>query len=166
MTPDEFFMRYAYPCSHNLMALDLVSESDYAKFEKMVSGGKPLPRDFAERIFHAAFRRIRETAQKMKINGVWDMRVLTQYWHAEHNRYIGAGDGNYGRQPKMFCDLCKVYIAEIREKKQTEGKTFFVVQYPYEGSTQTRIVLADQLPEAGVGDKIRIHSGYAVEFAE
>lgn len=159
-------MRYAYPCSHNLMALELVSEKDYEKFERMVSEGKPLPRDFAERIFHAAFRRIAETAQKLGIKDVWDMHVLKQYWHHEHNKYIGAGDGNYGKQPKTFCDLCKVYIAEIREKKQAEGKVFFVVQYNYEGKTQTRIVLADQLPDAAAGDKIMIHSGYAVELAD
>lgn len=158
---DTFFMRYAYPCSQNLVMLDLVPKKEYDLFEKMFQEGKPLPRAFVERIFHAAFRRIKEVARDMGIKDHWDIRVLRRYWHEFHNKYIDAGDGNYGRQPKTFCELCKVYTAKIADKKDR----VFVVTYTHEGKLQARTVVSDQLPQADIGDTIRIHSGYAIEFA-
>ena len=155
-------MRYAYPCSQNLLMLNLVSKKDYERFEEMMQEGKLLPRPFAEKIFHAAFRRIREVAKDMGIKDAWDIKVLMRYWHEMHNKYIDAGDGNYGKQPKTFCDLCKVYAARVVDKRDR----VFVVTYTDGGKPQTRTVVSDQLLEADIGDTIRIHSGYAVEFTD
>jgi len=159
MSSEELFLKYSFPCAHVLLQTGAMTKERYEKLEKSARAGKSLSRDVMESSFPAAFRRLEELAGEMKIKDCWDIRVMKEYWHKRHNEFINDRDGSYAKFPEVFCDFCKVHVAEIVE---ILPKGFLLVKY---GETK-RPVSSDYILDAKVGEKVRIHHAYAIERFE
>jgi len=107
-----------------------------------------------EKDFGAAFTRIKKLAETMNKDR-WDFEVIKEYWERNHNDIIDKGDGMYGNSSEEFKDLCKIHEAEIIEKKGNS----LIVKY----GEKERIVSNFLVPDVRIGDKVRIHYGFAIE---
>ncbi|MGD9276122.1 MAG: hypothetical protein PVJ67_03030 [Candidatus Pacearchaeota archaeon] len=153
-----FFLKYAFPCANVLLQKGTISREDYDLLEDATKKKEVLSREFLEKCFPAAFRRIKKLAETMQRN-YWDIEVMKEYWHHDHNLNIDAGEGNYSKFPNSFCDFCKVHIAEV-EKILPQG--FLLIKY---GDIE-RPVNSEYISDIKVGDKVRIHHAYAIEKVE
>jgi len=151
---EEYFLKYAFPCAQVKVRLGSLRKEDYDKLkETFLAGGCP-DRENLEKIFPPAFRRLNKLAEKMK-KEVWDFEVLKEYWEKNHNEVIDEGEGMYGTASEGFKELCKVHEAEVVEKH----KDVLIVKY----CGKQRAVSNFLVPDADVGDKVRIHFAYAIE---
>ncbi|NQU97913.1 HypC/HybG/HupF family hydrogenase formation chaperone [Candidatus Woesearchaeota archaeon] len=154
MKPEQYFLKYSFPCAHVLVEMGSIDEKKFEELKENVLNNKVMDREELMILFPSAFRRIMEVAVKMK-KDVWDVDVLKKYFLDEHNMYIDAKDGNYEKYGSHFRDFCKVHKAKVVHK---EGDVLTV-----EFGEKSRNVLSDILPEAEVGDTVTVHQGFAVE---
>jgi hypothetical protein len=154
-TPERYFLKYAYPCSFVLVEQARISEQKRKELEKKLLESKPIDRNKLEKIFPAAFKRIRQLAREMK-KDAWDLAVIKEYFFGEkHNDFIDKNDGMYAIFGPTFKELCKVHKAEIIAKKDN----VLAVKY---GSVE-RNVFATLVPDAKKGDKVTVHLAFAIE---
>jgi len=158
-SPEEFFMKYAFPCAHVLLQVGSITQEEYDKLEKETLQNNLPSRETIEKYFVAAFRRIKKLAQEMNIEDYWDMKVLKEYWYNNHNKTIDEGEGNYSNFPESFCDFCKTHIAEVIE---ILPENFILIKY----NNAQRPVSKDYTPNVKIGDKVWIHHAYAIELTE
>ncbi len=156
-SPEEFFMKYAFPCAHVLLQVGSITQEEYDELEKRTIQKNFPSREKIESYFVAAFRRIKSLAKEMNIEDYWDMKVLKEYWYNNHNKIINQGEGNYSKFPDSFCDFCKTHIAEVIKMLP---ENFILIKY---NNTQ-RPVSKDYVPEVKVGNKVWIHHAYAIEL--
>lgn len=156
MSSEELFLKYSFPCAHVLLQAGAMTKERYTELEESAKTGKSLSRELMESSFPSAFRRLEELAKEMKIEDHWDIRVMKEYWHKRHNKFIDNRDGSYAKFPEVFCDYCKVHIAEIVD---ILPKGFLMVEY----NKTRRPVSGDYIPNAKIKDKVRIHHAYAIE---
>jgi hypothetical protein len=159
MSSEELFLRYSFPCAHVLLDMGKMRKERYSELERCAKNGKPVSRNVLEASFPAAFRRLEELAKEMKIENYWDIRVMKEYWHKRHNKFIDNRDGNYAKFPEFFCDYCKVHVAEIIK---ILPKGFLLIEY----NKTKRLVSGDYISNAKIKDKVRIHHAYAIEKFE
>ena len=155
MNAEKEFFKYAFPCSQTLMQLGRISKEDYEKLRKKFFNGKTPDREFLEKSFVAAFKRIKRLAKEMN-KDYWDIDVIVEYWLNNHNKMINSGDGLYSKTPESFNRLCRVNDALVVEKKEDQ----LIVEY---GEKCVRVVSGFLVPNAKVGEKYRIHYGFAIE---
>ena len=153
---EEFFLKYAFPCAHVLLQVKAITQEQYDELENSAKTGNTPSRQVMEESFPAAFRRIKQLARDMNIEDHWDMKVMKEYWHNSHNINIEEGEGSYSDFPESFCDFCKTHIAEVI---QILPEGFLLIKY----NETTRPVSGDYIPDAKIGDKVRIHHAYAIE---
>lgn len=158
-SPEEFFLKYAFPCAHVLLQVGAMTKEQYEELENNAKNGETPTRETMESSFPAAFRRIKHLAKEMNIEDHWDIRVMKEYWHNNHNINIDEKEGSYSKFPESFCDFCKTHIAEVLEILP-EG--FLLIKY----DEKTRPVSGEYISDAKVGDKVRIHHAYAIEKVE
>src|SRR3989339_218771 len=108
MVPEEFFLRYAFPCAHVLLETGVINEKRYKELEDCAKTGNFLSRKIIE---------------------------------------------------EFFRDFCKVHIAKVKEILPEE---FLLVEYDDKKRPVSRVYV----PEAKVGDKVRIHHAYAIEMVD
>lgn len=157
MKPEQYFLKYSYPCAHVLLESGAISEEKFKELEQYVLNNGLMEREELETIFSAAFRRMREVAAKMN-KDVWDYEVIRKYFLEDHNMYIDKKDGNYEKFGDTFRNFCKVRKGKVISKDDD------VLTVSYDGGE--RKVLGSMLPEAKVGDNVTIHQGFAVEILE
>ena len=154
MKSEEYFFRYAFPCSQVLLQLKRISEEDYDFLEETFLVREVPPRSDLERIFPVAFERIKRLAEKMG-KDYWDFDVISEYWLRDHNEVIARGEGVYATAPESFKRMRRINVASVVKRK---GDNLIV---EYEGGE--RVVNDFLVPGVNVRDKVRIHYGYAVE---
>jgi len=154
MSPERYFLMYAYPCSFVLVDLGKITEAKRKELEKKLLKNEPISKQELEKIFASAFRRLKQIAKETE-RDYWDFSVLRKYWLEEHNRFIDSGDGEYGRATSSFRELCKVHKAEVLTKEEN----ILTVQYDH----TKRKVFATLVPETKKGDKITVHLAFAIE---
>jgi len=154
MNPEQYFLRYALPCSYVLINQGMLSKEEQEELESKLKKNKNLSKKELEKIFKAAFRRIKELAVKMN-KDYWDIEVIRRYWLEEHNNYIDKGDGHYSKFSEDFRELCKVYKAKVTEI----NNNILTVSY----NNKTRKVFSDLLSKVKINDIVTIHQGYAIE---
>ncbi|GBE19598.1 hypothetical protein BMS3Abin17_00322 [archaeon BMS3Abin17] len=152
----EYFFKYAFPCANVLVENNKLDKKEFEKFKELFISGRVPSKEELESVFVAAFRRIKKLAERMGRNH-WDLEVMKEYWHKNHNEVIDGGEGNYAPAPETFKDFCKVHKAEIIEKKDK----MLVVRY----DDKERAVFDTLVPDAKIGDIVRIHHAYAIEIA-
>ncbi|MDP2926048.1 MAG: hypothetical protein Q8N99_06760 [Nanoarchaeota archaeon] len=152
--PELYFFKYAFPCAFVILQRGNLSQEEYNNLNKKFLEGKSPSREILEKSFPVAFTRIKRLAEKMN-KDMWDFEVIRRYWNKEHNRIINNGEGMYGKAPESFKDLCRINMAEVVERK---GNMLIVGH-----DRKERIVFDVLVPDAKVGDKVKIHYAYAVE---
>jgi hypothetical protein len=157
-TSEVYFLKYAFPCAGVLRDKGDISEERYLELESAFRMKRGLERSLLEETFPAAFRRIRNLAQKMG-KEPFDIEVIEEYWLRDHNKIIDEGEGNYSKFPNWFKDYCKVHEAEVIGKLKAG-----FVRVRYNGVE--RNVQGELISDLGVGDVVRIHHAYAVERVE
>lgn len=155
---EEFFLRYAFPCAHVLLQVGAMTKEQYEELKNGAKNGKPPTKQIMESSFPSAFRRIKHLAKEMNIEDSWDMRVMKEYWHNNHNINIDEGEGSYSDFPESFCDFCKTHVAEVL---QILPKGFLLIKY----NETIRPVSGDYIHDIKIGDKVIIHHAYAIERA-
>jgi len=151
---EKYFFNYAFPCAQIKVKLHSLRPEEYNILRNMFFENKCPSKEELEKVFQAAFRRLNKLAEELG-KQVWDMETLKQYWEINHNQVIDQGEGMYDIASSEFKDLCKIHIAEIIHKKDNK----LIVKY----SDRTRAVFSFLVPDAKVGEKVRIHFDYAVE---
>ncbi|OGJ21355.1 hypothetical protein A3K73_01270 [Candidatus Pacearchaeota archaeon RBG_13_36_9] len=151
---EEYFFKYAFPCAQVKVKLGSLRKEEYDRLKEIFLQNSCPDKETLEAIFQAAFRRLGKLAGEMK-KDVWDSDVLKEYWEKNHNEVIDEGEGMYGSTSSGFKELCKIHEAEVVEKH----KDAIVVRY----CNKLRAVSNFLVPDADVGDKVRIHFAYAVE---
>ena len=155
ITPERYFLKYAYPCSFVLVDLGKISDEKRKELEEKLLKNKLIDRLELENIFVAAFKRIKQIAKEMK-KDYWDLDVIKEYFFGEkHNDFIDKQDGMYAKFSSTIRDLCKVHKAVITEKREN----ILTVKY----SGVARNVFATLVPDAKVGDKVTVHWAFAIE---
>lgn len=154
MRSEEYFFRYAFPCSQVLLQLKRISEADYDSLEGMFLRREVPARGKLEETFPVAFVRIKKLAARMDKN-YWDFDVIKEYWLRDHNEVIDRGEGIYEVAPESFKRMCRINVADVVER---EGDNI-IVRY----GENKRVVSNFLVPDVTVGEKVRIHYGYAIE---
>ncbi|MBU0472481.1 MAG: HypC/HybG/HupF family hydrogenase formation chaperone [Nanoarchaeota archaeon] len=154
MTPEQFFLKYSFPCAHVLVEMGSIDEAKLEELKKNVLNNEIMNRGELMMLFPSAFRRISEVASRMN-KPVWNVDVMKRYFLEEHNDYIDKRDGNYSKFTDGFADFCKVYRGEVIHK---DGDALTV-----RFGERVRTVFSDILPGVVVGDKVTFHQAFAVE---
>ena len=157
MSPERYFLMYAFPCVRNLLHEDKISKKDASTLESVLFENRKIERTYMEFCFPNAFRRIKIIANEMN-KDYWNIDVLKKYWLEEHNKFIDEGDGAYAYATPTFKELCKVRkaeVAEIVDKKRS------IILINYDGFS--RRVFSTLLPNVSKGDKVTVHLAYAIE---
>jgi hypothetical protein len=154
---EKYFFKYAFPCAQIKVRLGSLTPEKYEKLKEIFLENKCPDKETLEKLFPPAFRRIRKLAEKME-KDIWDFSVIQEYWKKNHSEVIDEGEGMYGIASESFKNLCKVHEAEVIEKKDDD----LTVKY----EDRKRVVSGFLVPDAKVGDKVRIHFSYAIEKVE
>lgn len=149
---ERYFFKYAFPCAQAKVKLGSLSPEEYEKLkETFLENGSP-DKETLEKIFPPAFRRIKKLSEDH-----WNPEIVQKYWEENHNEIIDEGEGMYGNASEEFKDLCKIHIAEVIGKDKDR------LLVAYDG--KIRKVSRFLVPNADIGDKVRIHFEYAIEEA-
>lgn len=157
MTPEKYFLMYAYPCIDNLLHENKISKRDASNLENVFFENKEIDRNYLESCFPSAFRRIKLVAREMN-KDCWDIEVLMKYWREAHNKFIDEGDGAYADATPSFKELCKVHEAKVDEIIDEKRS---IIAVNYDGIS--RKVFSKLTPNISVGDRVTVHLAYAVE---
>ena len=84
MKAEEYFFRYAFPCSETLMQLKRISEEDYEALKEMFFSRKYPDKKTIERLFPVSLGRIRILADEIS-DDVWGIETIKEYWQRYHN---------------------------------------------------------------------------------
>jgi len=154
MKAEEYFFRYAYPCSDMLVRLGKLDKERKIILDKEFKSNVIPTKLELEECFPEAFRRIKQIAREMR-RDYWDILVIKKYFQEEHNKFIDANDGTYKRLPDTIKNLCKVYIAEVLDVKGN----ILLVKYDH----KEKSVINKFIKNLKIGDKVTIHFGFAIE---
>lgn len=154
---ERYFFKYAFPCAHAKLKMGSLRKEEYNELKELFLQNNCPTKEVLEKNFKPAFERIKRLAEKLG-KDIWDSEVLKEYWAKNHNEIIEAGDGMYGKVSESFKELCKIHIAEIIGKQGDK----LIVKY----EDKKRVVSSFLVPEAKIGEKVRIHFAYAIEKVE
>ncbi len=155
MNSELYFFKYSFPCAQVLLDQKKIDNNAYEKLKEMFFSNKAPSKRVLEEVFSSAFRRINIVAKQMN-KDAWDLGIIKKYFIEEHNKFIDRGEGEYAHFGKNFKQVCKVYIAEVIDKKED----ILTVKY----NNTIRKVLGNIVPKAKKGDKVTIHLGFAIEI--
>jgi len=159
MTPERYFFIYAFPCAYLKLERGDLTKKEYELLEKKFLNKDSPDRRELERVFSPAFVWIKRISERLN-KDIWDFNVIYEYWNKEHNEIINNGEGKYSEYPEVLKDLCRIHEAEIVRKQ--EDKNILLVKY----NRKQRAVFSHLVPNAKIGDKVKIHYAYAVEEVE
>ncbi len=155
MTPEQYFLLYAFPCSQLKFQRGDITSQTYEQLHEHAVSGNPYSKVELEKIYAPAIANMKEVASKIG-KPIWSIETIATYFLIEHNQYIDAGKGNYAFAPESMRNFCKVYPAKVISKTPDA----LVVNYP----SGKRNVSSALTPYAKVGDSVTIHHGFAVEI--
>ncbi len=157
-TPQQYFLRYAWPCAYVLCELGSLKKAVHDRLQDVAINNKDISFDELEEYFPEAFRRMSIVAEKKNIP-LRSIRLIKEYFLVDHQDFIDAGDGTYGKMPKTFCEFCKVKKKVVLDTKIIDNKLFL--------QTDTNVwnyAPFFKLNEIKKGTKVTIHHALAVEI--
>jgi len=152
MKPEQYFLRYAFPCAHILLEQNKITKEQYIEMKKAFYENAIVPREKLENTFKAAFRRLKAIKEDY-----WNVDALRHYFVSYHNKCIDENEGDYAKFSEEFKEDCKVKKYKILKKK---GVIFIIDK----NGTKTQVE-GKMLPDAKEGEYIYVHLGVAVEIA-
>lgn len=155
MTPEQYFLMYAFPCSESKLHNKIITPEEYKNLESMFINKESPKREILQRVYAPACKDIKKYAQKLSKNP-WDLELLQEFWHEEHNKIIDRGEGDYALIPEVLKEHCKVKIGEV--VKIVDAHTLLV-----KIGEKQQPVINQLIPDIKVSEKIRIHQAYAIE---
>jgi hydrogenase maturation factor len=144
------FLRYALPCSNDLINNRLATQEQIDSLMKFVLEDR-LPEEGAERIFKAGFAMCTIIAMKSDKKEI-DADVIRQYFLMEHNKAV---DEQFKNRQDFNPVECKTYAGKVLKVDADSA----LVSTPI-GLKRCRTDFARGLKE---GDNVAVHSGFAVE---
>ena len=155
MTPEQYFLLYAFPCSQLKVQRGDITQETYEKLQSHAITGNSYSINDLEKIYAPAISFMKEVSDEIK-SPLWSIKTVATYFLLKHNEFIDKGKGNYAHAPPSMKNFCKVYEAKVIQKFQDA----LVVDYP-SGKRNVSYALT---PDVKVGDEITIHHGFAVEI--
>jgi hypothetical protein len=159
MKPTTLFLRFALHCIAKSVGKTITQE-EYEQLKRVAINDEEVDEKRLEAIFPKASERMSAHYPRRDI---WTREVIEDYFeNGVHNKIIAKLD-----EPEMAKDLCMVHVARV---VSVEGR---LLQVSYQGSEllserfrgKRRVKVENPyLPEAKVGDAVRIHRGYASEL--
>ena len=144
------FLRYALPCSDELVGKNVVAQERIDSLMKLVSENK-LPEEGAENIFKVGIAMCTVIAMKEGKKTI-DSDVIRQYFLMEHNRAV---DEQFQLRKDFNHVECKTYAGKVVKVEANSA----LVRTPI-GIKNCRTDFARNLKE---GDNVAVHFGFAVE---
>lgn len=143
----EFFWKYAYPCSLELLRR---GEIDNETFKRLEAG----PDEYLlKKVFWRAMKPLRKIAERMNLKP-FDIDVQKRYWYEEHNLLLKKKYRGFEHVVGEQLELCRIYPAKIVKV----GKIGLVEYQNGERKVDLRFV---ENPE--IGDLVTIHYQFACE---
>ncbi|MBS1266168.1 MAG: hypothetical protein MAG795_00133 [Candidatus Woesearchaeota archaeon] len=152
MKSEQLFFKYSFPCAQVLLDQKKIDKKTYQKLKKLFEQNKTPDKEFLEKTFKSAFRRLKSIAKKQN-KSYWDKQVIQNYFLLQHNKFIDNGDGDYAKAPESFKKICKVYKVKVLD---IEDNILTV------NSKITPKVLHN-LDKVQIKDTVTIHLGFAVQ---
>jgi len=159
MKVENYFLRYAYPCAYIAFQRKQISQEELDELGEIALKNLPVERERLERVFYKAFEDINELADK-RGKDKWDFSIIKEFFNSYHNKCINEGKGTYGIAPEVLKELSRVYVAMVVDKKENN---LMVVYKDINGIEKKRAVLGEYIPDIKIGERVKIHYGYAVE---
>ena len=155
MSPELYFLRYAFPCAFLKLQQGKLSKKSYDSMHEAVLEKKRILRSTLLKIFPLALGHIELIAGKKKIDK-WSVEAIREYFWEKHDDVIESGEGLYANAPRVLCELCRVAPAEVLRK----GGNWAVVKF---ADGRKRSVLTELIQCLRKGDRVMVHYGYIVE---
>lgn len=167
MTPEEYFFRFAFPCSEVLYTVGKIDEKTFNLLQDFAEKKQAPPRALLEQTFQSAIRKIR---QRMNIFGdyVWNIEVIQKYFSKVHNEALDDGDIDHITRDELkskglldqILKLCRIHEATITNIISKPNLPHTVLKVEFNNENRNVVNLYDlDLKE---GDKVIIHYGIAV----
>lgn len=158
-TPERYFFERAFGCTWGRVERKEMTVEDYGKLERLFLSGENPPRELIERFYFKAIEEMSGLAESLG-KDLWTLEVVSEYWNKYHNQIIDGRKGMYKNIPDGLAEKCKYLEANIISKCPKDH--VLVVSY----SGKRRIVFDNLVPEAKVGDRVKIHYAYAYPINE
>lgn len=158
LSPQQYFLRYAFPCAYVLCDLGKLERSVHDRLKDVAIHNKMISFDELEKYFPEAFRRMNLVAQKKNLPER-SMELIKQYFLVDHQEFIDAGDGSYAKMPKSFCEFCKVKEKIVLDKKIVDKKLF--LQTDKDVWSYAPFFKENEIKK---GMKVTVHHALAVEI--
>lgn len=155
MSPELYFLRYAFPCAFIKLQQGKLTKKLYDSLHEAALGKKAVTKAGLMKVFPLALGHIEQIATEKKINK-WSVEAIKEYFWEKHDDVIEAGEGFYASAPKVLCELCRVAPAEVLRR----GGNWAVVKF---ANNKSRSVLTELVPGLKKGDRVMVHYGYVVE---
>ncbi len=155
MRPEQYFFRYAWPCTEILLQTKRVSQERFDNLRELAEEGETPSREILEDTYKGAFENLKKIAQELKLD-YWDISVIKRYFIGNwHNEFINNGGGTFGHAPEPMKDMCRINIGIVEEI----GDRFVTVKF---GTKQRRCFNIYNL-HLEKGDKVSMHYAYVIE---
>lgn len=154
MNAQNLFLKYAFPCAGITLARGVINQEEYDALERAVLNDRAVPWKTLRKTFIAAFRRLKNTMQKLG-RASYDVKTIRQFFLKYHNNYIDMNDGSYAYAPDSLKHLCRIEQAIITKV----GTDHYIVKINKKNRPISKLICAN----AKAGDIVSVHYGYAVE---
>ena len=169
MTPEQYFFKYAWPCTEVILADKRISQQRFNDLKYAIENDITPSREVLEETYKVAFANLKELAARMSAErnqqiNYWDMEVIRKYFtEEEHNMLIDSEKAFFSRFPPSVRDLCKIHTAVIDKIETIAGKVIVFVSYQINDKKIERRCINIYNLKLNPQDKVIIHYGYIIE---
>jgi len=146
MKPEIFFLKYAFPCSFNLLLRKEITKEKQELLYKSVKEEKlHLPKKEIERVFWRPMKFIKSIS---------DLKRVQRYWRFDHNKHIKQEE--FQNFEEKFEKLCMVIPCEVLDSMENRA---IVRSEFFDGTMKLKKDFVDVKPR----DKVTKHYDYICE---
>lgn len=154
MKPEQYFFRYAWPCTEMLLVRKKISEMRYKELKFAAESNITPARQVLEETYKTAIEQLRKVS-----SDYWQIPVIRRYFVEEHNAFIDSGHAEIANATPEQRELCKVYEGIVEEIKRAGDYNVVIVRYD---SRERRCINLYGL-DIKRGDAVTIHYNFVIE---
>ncbi|HLC98975.1 MAG TPA: hypothetical protein VJC00_03145 [Candidatus Nanoarchaeia archaeon] len=154
MNPEQYFFRYAWPCTEMLLIRKKISEVRYKELKFSAESNITPSRKILEDTYKTAISQLKKIS-----SDYWHIPVIRKYFLEEHNRFIDSGEPEIAKCTPAQRELCKVYTGVVGEVKKAGDYDVVIVRY---GKSERRCINLYGL-ELKKGDAVTVHYNFVIE---